>query len=140
MSDRRFRVGPRKPVKKKPKEKLHNGKPMSHWRAEAAKLVMDALVRAAFNLDVRAKAAELARERLVHLAQALDPVLYEETLGVRERCQAGMVRAVSAFMLTPSERKKMTCKHKRYLDSVDVKRRPIRTCSSCGKRLPRKAA
>jgi len=29
--------------------------------------------------------------------------------------------------------------HERYLDSVDVARRPIRTCSNCGERLARKA-
>jgi hypothetical protein len=29
----------------------------------------------------------------------------------------------------------MTCTHKKTFDSVDVKRRPIRTCSSCGHRF-----
>lgn len=29
----------------------------------------------------------------------------------------------------------MSCKHETTLDSVDVKRRPIRTCSGCGHRM-----
>jgi hypothetical protein len=65
-----------------------NGKPMSYWRREADKLVMDTLVRAitSFGCDNSSIIHKLARKRLEQLAQTENAELYSEVLEERDRC------------------------------------------------------
>jgi hypothetical protein len=65
-----------------------NGKPMSYWRREADKLVMDTLVRAitSFGSDNPSVIHKLARKRLEQLAQTENSELYSEILAERDRC------------------------------------------------------
>ncbi len=102
----------RKPARPKKEEKF-NGQPMSHWYREADKLVMDCLVRSAFDLDDRSIIGRLARERLFHLANGINPVLCQEVIDERDRCRLGMAVIVNSFMLTPAERRAMDKKRKR---------------------------
>lgn len=79
------------------KEKLFNGKPMSHWRRQADELVMLSLVRA-MSFDTRSLPGKLAYERLEHLAKGIDPVLYAEICDQRETCRTNLLRTINNIL------------------------------------------
>lgn len=81
----------------KKKEKMFNGKPMSHWERAAKKLVVSQLLRSGFELDTRSIVGRLAGERLKELANTESPELVKEVLGDYKRYQAGMVRDLKAI-------------------------------------------
>jgi hypothetical protein len=71
--------------------KKTNGKPMRHWQKMADELVMDCLVRAISDFECSNSAAQslpqrLASERLVAIAKAENPELYQKVCDERDRC------------------------------------------------------
>lgn len=62
----------------------YNGKPMSHWEAEAKSLVMDVLIKAAIMHQPRPDSpvsiiSELASKQLYAIATGIDPRMAQET-------------------------------------------------------------
>jgi ribosomal protein L11 len=82
------------------KTKRINGQPMSHWKREAKKVVLDSLVRAAINFGWGRQRPEqsiihkIAADRLMELANGEDPGLVKELLEERDRCLAGLARVL----------------------------------------------
>lgn len=74
-----------------------NGKPKAHWEREAKKLVIETLVRGSM-CDTRSAIGALASERLLELAKAEDPELFEEVVQEREACQAGFARVMGEML------------------------------------------
>lgn len=71
---------------------------MAHWRREADRLVIDILVRGAGrDHELNALPMKMARERLLYLAQAISPELYEEICAERDRCQLGLALFVGSI-------------------------------------------
>ena len=68
--------------------KRFNGQPARHWQREARKLVVEQLVRSS-NVDGSIVGA-MASARLLALAEAEDPELYQEVLDERVRCKQGL--------------------------------------------------
>lgn len=72
-----------------------NGKPFEHWERQAEELVMDGLVRAAMNTDAEhSLIGYLARQRLLDIANAVNPKLLSEVLEQRDRCLSGFASTV----------------------------------------------
>lgn len=65
------------------KGRRFNGKPMSHWEAEAKRFVVESLVRCAANTDERSIIGEIAAKRFMELARAESPELVEQVLKER---------------------------------------------------------
>jgi hypothetical protein len=80
-------------------------KPMSHWRTQARRLLMDCLVRAA-NIDKRGIVGAMVAERLEQIALSEDPEMYVEVLEEVDRYHANMARAISFFLPDPPKKKK----------------------------------
>lgn len=80
-----------------------NGKPMSHWEAMGKRLVVDAMVRAAINWGWSGDPTrqsipqQIAANRLMELANAEDPVLVDELLAERARCQEGLAQFMASL-------------------------------------------
>lgn len=87
-------------------KKFFNGKPIEHWQREATKLVIDQLVRASM-VDTRSVIGAAASKRLLELAQAESPELYQETLTERARCQVGLATVMNAMLGNPATRRAM---------------------------------
>ena len=75
----------------------YNGKPMSHWEAEAKLLVMDLLIKAATTHEPRSGGprsiiGELASKQLYAIAQGIDPRMAQETRDrlCSQRCVLGV--------------------------------------------------
>jgi hypothetical protein len=90
-------------AKKKGKHAKFNGKPMSHWEAEAKSLVMDLLIKAVITYEPRLGAPhsiihELASKQLLAIATGIDPRMARETREGLCRLAGGM-NAVLADML-----------------------------------------
>lgn len=96
-------------------KKFFNGKPAEHWDREAEKLVIDCLVRASM-LDTRSIVGEKASKRLLELAQAENPELYQAVLDERARCQAGLRSLMGEMLGNPSTR--------RAMESVNLDKHP----------------
>lgn len=69
--------------------KRFNGKPFQHWQDLADELVIENLVRAAGQTDERSLVGYLAHKRLMELAEAENPTLFQRVLAQRDRCHAG---------------------------------------------------
>jgi hypothetical protein len=79
------------------KTKKINGKPMSHWEYEGKKLVVWTFVRAATEFswgtgrpELQSIIHKIAADRIMELANAIDPALVQEALDERARCQAAL--------------------------------------------------
>ncbi len=81
------------------REKMFNGKPMSHWKQQAHELVVSQLLTAA-NLDTRALPCKLARDRLMELALAEDAALVKKITSDRERTMANVSRVLGGLLTT----------------------------------------
>jgi len=62
------------------KPKTFNGKPLSHWKHEARRIVIGQLIHAA-QLDTRSLPAKLASDRLLELARLEDQKMFNEAMG-----------------------------------------------------------
>jgi hypothetical protein len=81
------------------REQKFNGKPMSHWEAEAKKLVIDILVRAGTQYAPRSNRPvsiihELASKQLLSLATGVDPRAAREASEELARLGEGMQRVL----------------------------------------------
>jgi hypothetical protein len=84
-------------------EKKLNGKPLSHWEAEAKKLVIDILVRAGTQYAPRPDRPvslihELASKQLLSLATGVDPRGAREASEELVRLDEGLQRALSGML------------------------------------------
>jgi hypothetical protein len=77
-----------------------NGKPLEHWINQADKLLMQCLISAA-NVDTRSLVGRIVSDRIVMLAQAINPALYRETQEEIRRMQANMHLLVASMMAEP---------------------------------------
>ena len=71
------------------KRKRFNGKPFSHWEAQADELVIEQLVRAANLGEHQSLIGYLASKRLMEIAREENPTLVEKVLGIRDQCVKG---------------------------------------------------
>jgi hypothetical protein len=94
-------------------KKFFNGKPLSHWQWEADKLVIDCLVRASM-VDTRSLVGEMASKRILELAKAENPHLYQTVLDERDRCRVGLAAVMGAMFENPSTA--------RALDAVNMRK------------------
>lgn len=86
----------------RPKEKLHNGKPMSHWETMARELVVDTLVRKSRMYEpvtggISCLPHQLASQQFMALAFAIDPGMTNRSVETLDRLELGMARATAAF-------------------------------------------
>jgi hypothetical protein len=82
------------------KRKRFNGKPFSHWQAQADELVVDSILRAALQYTEQEQPsiiAHLAGQRLLEIAQAESPTLFEKVLATRARCLEGFTRIMQSI-------------------------------------------
>jgi hypothetical protein len=77
-----------------------NGKPLEHWNKQADKLLMQCLISAS-NVDTRSLVGRIVSDRIILLAQAIDPDGYRETLQEIRRMQANMHLLVASMMAEP---------------------------------------
>jgi hypothetical protein len=70
------------------------GKSMAHWERMAKKLVVEQLVHASF-VDTRSIPGKIASDRLIALARAEDPTLFDEVLKEREGLAYGVARVLA---------------------------------------------
>lgn len=83
-------------VKATPLPRRFNGKPLSHWQRLAKEIVVESLLRAAYNFGGRPGSSlpgEIASKRLRELAEAEDPELVRKVLDERKRCLRGTAAA-----------------------------------------------
>ncbi len=80
------------------KEKMFNGKPMSHWRHEADKLLIYILAHEADTVDRRSIVGDMVAERLIHLAKAVNPALYEKTMEEHGWRLENITRALNSML------------------------------------------
>lgn len=81
-----------------------NGKPLAHWKAMADELVMYAIVRG-INPDKLSLVQTMAAERLVHLAKAIDPDLYQRVTDERDNCRAAIPMLLTNMLADPKVKK-----------------------------------
>ena len=107
---------------KKKTEKRFNGKPMSHWRREAKKLVIDHIYRGSL-IDTRSILGKMVSDRLMFLAQLEDDGsgLLQEIQEERGRFQAGVASVINEITQPAKLTKAMSKK--------------VVRCSRCGKKL-----
>lgn len=70
--------------------KSFNNKPIWHWEAEAEELVVELILRAAFqHTDNTSLIGYIARKRLLSIAVTENPTLFMKVLSSRDRCFRG---------------------------------------------------
>lgn len=77
-----------------------NGKQLEHWIKQADKLLMQCLIMAA-NVDVRSLPGRIVSDRIMMLAQAIDPDGFKEVLAEIRRAQENLPKLIAAIMAEP---------------------------------------
>ena len=77
----------------------------AHWDRIAAKLVIESLVRAAVNMDVRSEPGARAHRRLFEIARSEDPTLVKEVLDEREAFHRGFATVMMDLLGDPPRRR-----------------------------------
>lgn len=75
------------------KRKRFNGQPFQHWQDQADELVVELITRAALqHTSDDSIIGYIARKRLLEIAKAENPNLFERVLSIRNRCLLGFNR------------------------------------------------
>ncbi len=78
-------------------KKKFNGQPMSHWHAKADELLIYILAHEAWTVDTRSIIGKLVHERLIHLANAVNPELYKKTMENHEAGQKAIAHILNSM-------------------------------------------
>ncbi len=87
--------------------KLYNGKPMSHWQAEADKLVADILIRGLNHCDPLSIIGRLARPQIEKFMNQMDKSVIDSVMDERDRCVRGFCAIMSDILDNPKKHKTM---------------------------------
>jgi len=101
-----------------------NGKPLEHWRKQADKLLMQCLIMAA-NVDVRSLPGRIVSDRIIMLAQAIDPDGYKEVFAEIRQAQENLPKLLAAMLAEPGS---LYCK--KHMPKAEKARRRRRKKSS----------
>lgn len=90
------------------KEKLYNGKPMSHWENMARDIVVASLVRAGSIYEQRSDSPinlpqDIASKQLMSLAKGISEPLFHKAIEERNRCRIGLYIALAN--ITPKRKR-----------------------------------
>ncbi len=88
------------------------GRYVSEWQKIAHRDVVEALVRASMQHDTRNAPGAMASERLMRMARDIDTKLVDAILKESARVVRNISRVMSAFMLTPAERRRLAKRKK----------------------------
>jgi hypothetical protein len=80
------------------KRSMYNGQPFSYWQSQADELAVELIVRSAESTDSRSLIGHLARKRLLEIAQAENPTVYEKVLASRDACMRGFVKILGEVL------------------------------------------
>jgi hypothetical protein len=93
------------------KEKLYNGKPISHWENVARDIVVSALVRAGSMYekspisDAECIPHTIAHKQLMNLAKGISEPLFNKAIEERDRCRRNLSVVVSSLKTGSKKRK-----------------------------------